>query len=92
VGSSLKFDFATQRQRPNKVRIPQKAEQPNTPRKATPIKRSVSELLLQAWSTAISQTTNKIIAIALRTFSMRRSPLDYATKLADYLVVAQFEL
>jgi len=44
---------------PNSVLTPHQAAKPNAARKASPITRPEIVLLLQAWSTATSQTKNR---------------------------------
>jgi hypothetical protein len=54
---------------PNSVLTPQTAAKPNAAMKTTPVIREENELLLQAWSTAMAQTTNKKMAAAPTVFS-----------------------
>lgn len=54
---------------PNSVLTPQTAARPNAAMNTSPVIREENELLLQAWSTAMAQTTNKKMATAPTVFS-----------------------
>jgi hypothetical protein len=49
--------------------MPQAAPAPNSAMNARPMMRSVTVFLLQPWSTAITQTTNRKMAIPPMIFS-----------------------
>src|SRR5690348_8896886 len=54
---------------PNRVRAPQTAATPKSAMKKSPTSRSDTEFLLHPWSTAVSQTKNKMIASTATVFS-----------------------
>ena len=76
---SVRFDHRIHRHTP-KVLSPQPAATPNNARKATPTARSTNALLLQAWSTAISQTKNSPIAPTATIFRNMGTPKVLQTK------------
>src|SRR5437763_5067124 len=53
----------------NRVRTPHPAANPNSVMKATLMKRPETALLLQPWSTAITQSKNRTTAMKARIFS-----------------------
>ena len=76
---------------PNSVRTPQTAASPKAAMKTNPVIREENELLLQAWSTAMAQTTNKKMATAPTVFSsmMISSWIKYEIIVHESFVVAQ---